>query len=104
MSAHFAKGAKRMAKPGFYHTGMDSFENPEIRFFEHVPHDQSFGFGPFKTFKEARKDFIEMIKYDIENLKHLLSNVKSIDEFSDFLAREKIKESKAKKKTKTKKS
>lgn len=64
---------------GWYHTGSNSFDHPEIRHFEEgPPYSTDFGFGPFLTWKGARKDLLQMIRSDIENLHYLRKNVHNL--------------------------
>lgn len=61
---------------GWYHTGTDSFDYPEIeRFGKFGPPKLSFGFGPFRTFQAAQKDLVNMISSDMDNLRILYNGV-----------------------------
>lgn len=65
----------KKTKLGWFHTGTDSFDNPEISFLtaDRVP--PNFGWGPFKTFKAAHADLLEMVEGDIRNLQDLHDNL-----------------------------
>jgi hypothetical protein len=65
-------------KQKFYHSGTDSFDNPQIKEFEEGQQPSGFGFGPFVTFQAAKKDMVEMLSGDILNLKYCLANVNRI--------------------------
>jgi hypothetical protein len=52
----------------YYHTGTDSFDNPEIKRFEKNSEPRNFGWGPFASWKAAHADFLRMIESDIRNL------------------------------------
>lgn len=59
----------------YYHTGTDSFCSPEIAMFASAEVPMNFGHGPFRTWDAAHKDFLKMLKADIENLQYLRDNV-----------------------------
>lgn len=66
-------------KSGFYHSGLDSFDNPQIEFIEDrdvwSTELRHLLFGPFATFAEAREDLIRTTNEAIANLRDLLSNI-----------------------------
>ncbi len=66
---------KTKNKLGWFHTGTDSFDNPEVARLDIVTAPINFGFGPFKTRAAAIKDFKEMVTSDIRNLQDLYDGV-----------------------------
>ena len=64
---------------GWYHSGENSFDSPEIVFLE----DTTAGFGcpqwgPFKTYEAAQKDLESMVTASISNLQYLYDNVRKL--------------------------
>ncbi len=66
---------KNENKLGWFHTGTDSFDNPEVEFLAVVNAPINFGHGPFKTREAAVKDFKKMVTSDIRNLQDLYDGV-----------------------------
>jgi hypothetical protein len=64
----------------YYHTGTNSFDNPQIKEFgiEGPAYMSDFGWGPFEKFSDAKRDLNDLIKNDIANLKDLYKNVSKL--------------------------
>lgn len=67
---------KEKSRRGWYHSGEDSFDSPEIVHLD----DSAEGFGcpqwgPFRTYEAAQKDLESMVTSSIRNLQDLYDNV-----------------------------
>lgn len=65
-------------KKYWHHSGIDSFDNPEIQPLGKGVYRNDLQWGPYPTFDAAKKDLVQMIESDIQNLKDLLRHARAL--------------------------
>lgn len=67
-------------KRGWYHAGMNSWDNPEILFFLYGPDysNRRFEYGPFELFSQAKLDMWVQMYEHVGMIRDVMANVKKI--------------------------
>lgn len=62
----------------WWHSGLDSYDNPQIDLLEPGDFDEHLPHGPFETFEEAKRDLLGKATEQVINVNGLVERVKAM--------------------------